>query len=792
MAADKKTSKAAELAGNVTNAGDVAKIYSENVIFQSQQGHGVAAEYANHQEDIRLGKRAEHLGSDNALNGADRRVNGVLIQTKYCDSASGSINACFDGQGNWRYVAKNKPMQIEVPFDQYQDAVEVMAEKIRQGKLKNLGVTNPAHAKKYVRQGHLSYEQAKNVARFGTVDGLRYDALNGIELAGSAASISAAAAYAMAIWQGSDKETALKSACYTGLTVGGTAFITSIATWQIGRTGIEKALRPASDFVVEQFGPKVTKWVARNLGTSSAAGLSGAAATNHVSKLLRGNTVTAVVTTVALSAGDISRLFKGRISGSQAFKNIGTTGASVAGGMAGASVGAAGGAAAGAAIGSFIPGVGTAIGAVAGKWVGGAIGSFVGGSAAGKATNSVLGAFIEDDAKQMLDIVNDVFTSLAESYLLSEAEAKAVIQHFEQLNLGELLRDMYASVDRCQFANEVLLTPLIEAEMRRRPKIALPSSEELARGVSDIIAPVIEEEARARRSRVIKLIMMSAIAGFIAYQVSTHFQHRSEEPKNLPPIPLAERVETKQLAPPAQEPVPVKSVTETIPSASTVISVDPTTDENVLNFLFGDTRTTDPKTNKTYPYLFKQYELSSDSKTYKVAIAYNLKGSDVHWGLAAFKRDESGNWKLLGGNSDLIYLGGNSQKTLPTPDDGIRIISDRERVLTMTLKFSATLEEKDPNFQLYRMELVQLDTSSGQITALPIAINAFSGRSTVTVTEQDGSNPRGYVVTENHQVHGKTMYYYQENRREFVCRIVYKKDQSVEQDSCSNSGITLR
>ncbi len=480
-----------DVTASAVGAPEISKVYSENVIFHSKQGHGVAAEYGNHLEDTRLGKRAKHLGSDNMLNGADRQVNGVLLQTKYCDSASASINACFDTQGNYRYVTNGRPMQIEVPLDQYEQAVEAMAEKIRHGELKSLGVTNPAHAKKYVRRGHITYEQAKNIARFGTVDGLRYDALMGIELAGPAASISAATAYAVAIWRGSDQQAALKSACYTGLTIGGSAFVTSVATWQLGRTGVEKALRPASDYVVDQFGPKTAKWIAQHMSSSGAGGLSGTAASNHVSKLLRGNVVVAAVTTLTLSAADISRLFKGRISASQAFKNIGTTGASVAGGMAGASLGSGCGAAFGAAIGSIIPGAGTAAGAVAGKWIGGAIGTLLAGKAASKATHSVIGVFIEDDAQEMLEVVNEVFAELAEDYLLAKAEAEAVMDSFEYLDMTEMLRDMYASGDPRAYAHEELLIPLIEDEVRRRPKINLPTSEELAKGISDIVDPII-------------------------------------------------------------------------------------------------------------------------------------------------------------------------------------------------------------------------------------------------------------------------------------------------------------
>ena len=75
-------------------------------------------------------------------------------------------------------------MQIEVPSDKYDAAVEAMQEKIRKGKIP--GVTDPDEAKNIVRKGHFTYEQAKNIAKAGTVESLTYDAVNGAIIATSA------------------------------------------------------------------------------------------------------------------------------------------------------------------------------------------------------------------------------------------------------------------------------------------------------------------------------------------------------------------------------------------------------------------------------------------------------------------------------------------------------------------------------------------------------------------------------------------------------------------------------
>ncbi|HCQ7632095.1 TPA: hypothetical protein ACG5UY_005142, partial [Escherichia coli] len=117
---------------------------------------------------VRL-KNARILGDNNARNGADRLVSGTEIQTKYCSTAARSVGAAFDGQnGQYRYMGNNGPMQLEVPRDQYAGAVETMRNKIREGKVP--GVTDPAEASRLIRRGHLTYTQARNITRFGTIE----------------------------------------------------------------------------------------------------------------------------------------------------------------------------------------------------------------------------------------------------------------------------------------------------------------------------------------------------------------------------------------------------------------------------------------------------------------------------------------------------------------------------------------------------------------------------------------------------------------------------------------------
>ncbi len=485
---DESSLSGEEVAGIGTGSVGSGINYADNVRFGAQRGHGFAAERANHLRDKLAGRDARLEGDNNAQHGADRIVDGIRIQSKYCSSGAKCVAECFEN-GKFKYVnGDGSPMQIEVPSDKYEGAVKALRKRIQNRQVE--GVSDPEKAKTIIRKGHFTYAQVKNIARFGTVESLTYDAANGVRLAAQAMGISAALSFAVAIWNGEDTETALKQACRAGIRVGGVTWVSSILTAQLGRTGVEQALRGSTDWVVRQMGPKAASFLASAL--RSGGSIHGAAAMNHVSKLLRGNLVTGIATTAVLSSVDFARMFQGRMSGVQLFKNVATTASGVAGGTGGWMAGTAGGAAAGAAIGTMIaPGVGTVIGAKVGFWVGGLSGATAGGIAASKAANVVLDEFVEDDAKQMMEIMETVFGTLCVDYMLNEEEARAVLERVQGLDLPVTLRDVYASDDRTAHARRIL-APLVEEQARTRKRIVLPSGEDMARHTGLILQQLAE------------------------------------------------------------------------------------------------------------------------------------------------------------------------------------------------------------------------------------------------------------------------------------------------------------
>ena len=446
--------RGAKAAGTEFGAYQTVNNQYEEEKFHAQQGHGFAAERANNLYDRFTGHKAKVLGDDNAKNGADRIVDGVYIQSKYCATGSRCINECFeeDGKGRFRYMIDGKPMQIEVPSDKYEDALRSMEEKIRRGQVK--GVSDPNEAKNIVRKGHFTYAQAKNIAKAGTVESLTYDSVNGAVIATSAFGVTAMITLATSVWNGEDFDDAIKLATYSGMKIGGTAFLTSVIASQLSKAGLNSALVGSSEAIVSVMGPKASA-VLINAFRAGSKPIYGAAAMKSAAKLLRSNAITAGVTVVVLSSFDVANIFRGRISGKQLFKNMVGTVATVGGGTGGWIAGAAAGSA-------ILPGPGTLIGGLAG--------SFLGGAAAGKVSDAVVGEFIEDDADEMVNIIQKEFTNLASEYLLNNKEAEKSVDKLKDQLDGKTLKDMFASENREEFARSLLI-PIVENEISKRKVI---------------------------------------------------------------------------------------------------------------------------------------------------------------------------------------------------------------------------------------------------------------------------------------------------------------------------------
>ena len=298
------------------NVGDKLHKSQINAMVSAPSGHGHAAEYANNLMDkIKYPfKYVRQTGQDNAKNGADRMVGNQKIQTKYYARASGTVNSAFESKsdgGMYRY----KGMQLEVPKDQYDKAVELFEEKIKQGKVE--GVTNPKEAKNYIRKGHVTYREAKLIAQGGNLTSIKFDAIDGAINSLPGVGISFVIVFSQARWSGSE---------------------TKDAALMAGKAGLRTLAMGTSIYVAsQQFAKVFTKQINDYFGKKVTAEVVARRAAP-------------VISFAVIIAPDIFDALVGRISSQQLLKN-----AAVAGGgmLVGAGAGAAVGAIAGGIAGGF-------------------------------------------------------------------------------------------------------------------------------------------------------------------------------------------------------------------------------------------------------------------------------------------------------------------------------------------------------------------------------------------------------------------------------------------------------
>lgn len=446
--------------------------------FRVHQGHGFAAECANNLADNVKGKNAQIVGDDYKKNGPDRLIlnrdgTKIWIQDKYYKTAKEGIDACFDDLGNFRYIdIDGNPMVIEVPADQYDDAVMYMRQKIESGKIPN--VSDPNEAKNYVKKGCCTYQQAKNIAKAGKIDALKYDAVNGTISAVPAFGISTLVNYAVNRFSGKSREESLKRSAKEGLITGGAVFGSSVISAQLARTGLMDVFKPSSEALVKALGDDFANMLVQSTGKTGAK-LTAEQVTQQAAKALRSNVLADTVTIMAFSTRDAINLFQGRISKEQFIKNLAVTAASVAAGSAGTFVGGAVGNA-------IVPGGGALPGAI--------VGSFVFGAVGGWGADIIADQFIDDDDVKMYEIVQNSFVQKCEDYVLNEAEAQNVANNLNEMLTEDMFKDMYQSENREQFIEEKL-TPLFEQEVAKREVIAAPTEEEMREALKSELEGVI-------------------------------------------------------------------------------------------------------------------------------------------------------------------------------------------------------------------------------------------------------------------------------------------------------------
>ena len=329
----KSINRAASTAAGVNLVDGLRQEITNNQMFDrfgGGQGHGHVGEQAGTVLDRFLDKRAVALGSSHTKNGADRLVNGVNIQTKYSRTPGKTIGQAFTNEGA-RYLNPNGSMMvIEVPRDQYNQGVKLMGQKIKEGKVPN--ETNPANAKRYVKKGALTYEQAQiathsifeRKSTITTTDGstrtvsftekMIYSAggdfLTGASIAIPTSIVTSVWVFCTNRWQGVDEKLAVKNALKSGIRpmlMAGTVYMFS------------------SQFAGVQINNLAKRQV---ISAAEKVQIKNEIAQRHFG---RGMTVLMVATAVG---PDVIDVLRGRISVQQLAKNAVVTGSGITAGAA--------------------------------------------------------------------------------------------------------------------------------------------------------------------------------------------------------------------------------------------------------------------------------------------------------------------------------------------------------------------------------------------------------------------------------------------------------------------------
>ena len=254
-------------------------------------------------------------------------------------------------------------MKLEVPRDQYDEAIRLMRSRIANGEVP--GITDPKMAEQMVLKGHYTYKEAVRIAKAGNIDSIKFDIQTQTVACAFACGLSFTVTYFSAKSKGMSHIEALKTASKQSLESGCTTMITGVAAQQLLRTQVGRDFAAKATKAVRPLvGAAVKTEVGKQMITKTASAIVGRqvtveAATNVLTKALRTNAVVSSVVFVGTTIPDTIKLCRGKISGKEFAENTVSNAASVGGGWIGASAGAAAGS-------MICPGIGTVIGGIVG------------------------------------------------------------------------------------------------------------------------------------------------------------------------------------------------------------------------------------------------------------------------------------------------------------------------------------------------------------------------------------------------------------------------------------------
>lgn len=449
-------------AGNIALSLD-AKTVAYNSFVKNDSRFGFLVEdYLTKVDNIKL-RDAKIVGNDLKLSGPDRLVDGQFIQTKYHRTAESTLGAAFDAEGNYRYVDQNNnAFQFEVPYEQFNEIKASFKEKVRNGEVPN--IKDEAQVDEIVKQGLLTHEQGVNLAKAGTIDSIKYDAMTGAVTCLSVFGLSFITSVFFGFLATGDIKYAVKEGVICATKAYGLSVLTYIATAQFMRTALGNELA-RSMWLTQNMSEGTIKHlsnVTRLLGGKEAiAQESIKTLRKELATTLNATIITSVISFAIFSIPETIKLCTRKISGSQYAKNLVKLGASIIGGTAGSI--AAGSIATTAGV---TGATGVAIGVV---------GGITGGLVVGAAVGVTADILCEDDVVRYSRLFNAYISHYVTEYMLIESEIDTLLTELGKVDskqFNKFFEKVNGSKNQEKTINE-FLTPYFEKIVNSREKFIL-------------------------------------------------------------------------------------------------------------------------------------------------------------------------------------------------------------------------------------------------------------------------------------------------------------------------------
>ncbi|MEF8261839.1 ESPR-type extended signal peptide-containing protein [Escherichia coli] len=311
------------------------------------------------------------------------------------------------------------------------------------------GVTDPAEASRLIRRGHLTYTQARNITRFGTIESVTYDIAEGSVVSLAAGGISFALTASVFWLSTGDRDAALQTAAVQAGKTFTRTLAVYVTTQQLHRLSVVQGMLKHIDFSTAS--PTVRLALQKGTGAGNISALN---------KVMKGTLVTSLALVAVTTGPDMIKMLRGRISGAQFIRNLAVASSGVAGGAVGSVAG-----------GILFSPLGP-FGALTGRVAGGVLGGMIASAVSGK----IAGALVEEDRVKILAMIQEQVTWLAGSFLLTGHEIENLNENLARVIDQNALEIIFAAGIQQRAATNMLIKPLVVSIIRQRPVMEYDAS----------------------------------------------------------------------------------------------------------------------------------------------------------------------------------------------------------------------------------------------------------------------------------------------------------------------------